>query len=442
MLFSKEDLRKLIIPLMIEQLLAVTVGLADSLMVSKVGESAISAVSLVDAVNILILNIFAALATGGAVVAGQYLGSRNPKEACRATNQLLIFNTFAGIVIMAMMYLGTDFILTKVFGKIDEDVMDFSKRYMLIVMAAVPFIAIYNSGAAILRTMGNSSLSLKISIVMNMLNIIGNAVLVYGFHFEVEGVAIPTLVSRLVAAVCVLVILRNQKLTLHFSKPFSFRPDFRMIKKILYIGVPSGVENSMFQLGKILLLSLVSGFGTVQITANAVSNTIAAFEILPASSIGLALVTVISRCVGAGDYEQARYYTKKMMKMAYIWMAVVNIGFIILLPQIMRIYKLSDATSEATTNILLLHGICAIFLWASSFTLPNVFRAANDVKYTMVVGVCSMWFCRILFGIFLGKYMGLKTIGIWIAMIIDWAVRSGFFVYRYISGKWEYKKMV
>lgn len=442
MLFSKQDLRRLIIPLIIEQLLAVTVGLADSLMVSRVGEAAISAVSLVDSVNILLINIFAALATGGAVVAGQYLGSKKPQEACKATEQLVVFNTIFGIAIMALMYIGTNFILTKVFGKIDADVMDYSRRYMLIVMAAVPFIAIYNSGAAILRTMGNSSLSLKISTVMNCINIIGNAVLIYGLKFSIEGVAIPTLVSRIVAAVCVMVILRNQKLTLHISRPFKFKPDFPMVKKILHIGIPSGVENSMFQLGKILLLSLVSGFGTIQITANAVGNTIAAFEILPGAAIGLAMVTVISRCAGAGDYEQVKYYTKKLMKDAYLWMLVVNAGITLMLPVIMKIYDLSDTTSKATSNILLLHAVCAIFIWPLSFTLPNVLRAANDVRFTMIVGVCSMWFCRILCGIIIGKYLGLKAFGVWVAMIIDWAVRSIFFVYRYLGGKWENRKLI
>lgn len=442
MLFSKKELQKLIVPLLIEQLLAVTVGLADSLMVSTAGEAAISAVSLVDSINVLIINIFAALATGGAVVAGQYLGSRNREKALKATEQLMIFNAFAGIVVMLLMYLGTNFILTKVFGKIDADVMDFSKRYMMIVMAAVPFIAIYNSGAAILRTMGNSALSLKISAVMNCINVAGNAILVYGFKFSVEGVAIPTLVSRMVAAAAVFVILRDDKLILHIGKPFRLKPDFRMIKKILHIGIPSGVENSMFQLGKILLLSLVSTFGTVEITANAVSNTVAAFEILPGAAMGLAMVTVISRCVGAGDYEQVSYYTKKLMKYAYVWMAVINVVALFLLPFIMRIYKLSDATADATIKILVLHGICAIFIWPLSFTLPNTLRAANDVKFTMIVGVCSMWFCRILAGIVFGKYFGLKTMGVWIAMIMDWVVRSAFFIHRYLGSKWKNRKLI
>jgi putative MATE family efflux protein len=437
MLFSKEDLQKLIIPLIIEQLLAVTVGLADSIMVARVGEAAISAVSLVDSINVLLINVFAALATGGAVVAGQYLGSKKESLAREATEQLIVFNTLVGICIMIIMYLGTNFILTKVFGNIEPDVMRYSRQYMMIVMAAVPFIAIYNSGAAILRTMGNSALSLKISAIMNVINIVGNAILIYGFQCGVEGVAIPTLVSRVVAAIIVIVILRNQELVLHISKPFKYKTDAQMVKKILHIGIPSGVENSMFQLGKILLLSLVSSFGTVQITANAVSNTIAAFEILPGSAIGLAMVTVISRCIGAGDYEQVKYYTKKLMKTAYIWMVIVNIGVMCLLPFIMKVYNLSSATSNATTHILVLHGICAMFIWPLSFTLPNMLRASNDVRYTMIVGVCSMWFCRILCGIFLGKYMGLKTMGVWIAMIIDWIVRSIFFVYRYRSEKWK-----
>lgn len=442
MLFSKKDLHKLIIPLIVEQLLAVTVGLADSLMVSKAGEAAISAVSLVDSINVLIINVFAALATGGAVVAGQYLGSKNPKMANKATEQLMLFNTIVGIAVMIIMYLGTDFILTTVFGKIDADVMDFSRRYMMIVMAAIPFISIYNSGAAILRTMGNSSLSLKISAIMNVINIAGNAILVYGFKLSVEGVAIPTLVSRAVAAIIVFVILRNQSLMLHIPKKISFSLDFKMIKKLLRIGVPSGVENSMFQLGKILLLSLVSTFGTVEITANAVGNTIAAFEILPGTAMGLAMVTVISRCVGAGDYEQVKYYTKKLMKFAYSWMIVLNVIIMALLPAITKVYGLSQETALATVRILLLHGICCCLIWPLSFTLPNVLRAANDVKYTMIVGVCSMWLCRIMAGVVLGKYVGLKALGIWIAMIIDWCVRSVFFAARYLNGRWKNRKLI
>lgn len=222
MLFSKKDLQRLIIPLIIEQLLAVTVGLADSLMVSKAGEAAISAVSLVDSINILLINVFAALATGGAVVAGQYLGSKNIEKANKATEQLMLFNTIVGIVVMVLMYLGTNFILTTVFGKIDADVMDFSRRYMLIVMAAIPFIAIYNSGAAVLRTMGNSSLSLKISTIMNVINIAGNAILVYGLKLSVEGVAIPTLVSRAVAAIIVLLFLETKSLYYIFLRKLIF----------------------------------------------------------------------------------------------------------------------------------------------------------------------------------------------------------------------------
>lgn len=430
MLFTGKDLRKLIIPLMVEQMLALTVGLADSIMVSTSGEAAVSAVSLVDAVSILVINIFAALATGGAVVAGQYLGARNEKSACKATEQLIIFNIIAGIVIMILMFVGMDFILTTVFGKIEPDVMDFARRYMTIVMMAVPFIAIYNSGAAILRTMGNSSLSLIISSVMNAINVAGNAILIYVFDFEVEGVAIPTLVSRIVAAVCVIVILRNQNLVLHIGKHFRFVPDFKVIKKILRIGIPSGVENSMFQLGKILLLSMISAFGTVQITANAISNTVAGIEIIPGIAMGMAMVTVVSRCVGAGDYEQVKYYTKKLMKHSLISMTVLNAIVLCLLPLIMSIYGLSEETAEASYQILVFHSICAMVIWPFSFVLPNALRAANDAQYTMIVGVCSMWLCRIVVGVVLAKYIGLKTFGTWIAMVIDWVVRSLFFVIR------------
>ena len=440
LLFTNKDLWKLIAPMVVEQLLAVLVGLADTIMVAAVGESAVASVSLVDNINILLIGLFMALATGGAVVAGQFLGHKDQKRATAAAEQLVFFMTAFSTLIMIVVYLGKWFILHIVFGKIESDVMAYADTYLMIVTASIPFIAVYNAGAAIFRVQGNSAISMKISMLMNGINVAGNAILVLGLHCGVEGVAIPTLVSRIVAAVMMVCLLFNQKFTLHLSKNMRIRFDWSMVGRILRIGIPNGIENSMFQLGKLVLLSLISTFGTVAITANAVSNTVAAFAILPGQSIGMGLVTVVSQCVGADDYEQVRYYTKKLMKYAISAMAVTNLLVMAAIPLVTAAYQLSPETARITRNILIFHSICAIVIWTFSFTLPNALRAANDVKFAMIVSLLSMWFCRIVMGVVLGAYMGLGVMGVWIAMILDWCVRSIFFMVRYHRGKWEYQK--
>lgn len=436
-LFSNHDLLKLIIPLVIEQILAVTVGMADTIMIAAVGESAVSAVSLVDSVNILLINIFAALATGGAVVCGQFLGKRQQKRACMAADQLLLFTTGAAVLVMILVYFLKSWILGTVFGKIEPDVMQQANTYIMIVTASIPFIALYNSGAALFRTMGNSKISMFTSLIMNGVNITGNAIMIYGMKMGVAGAAIPTLISRITAAIIIYILIRNPKLILHTSTPVVLKPEFTFIKKILYIGVPNGLENSMFQLGKILVLSLVSSFGTASIAANAVGNNVATFQCLPGMAVGLALITVISRCVGAGDYKQARYYNRKLLYIAYGCMLLTNILIFFLLPLILRAYNLSDITEEYARQILLYHGTMCIFIWPLSFSIANTLRAANDVKFTMVVSIASMWIFRIGMSYLLGQYFHMGLFGVWVAMTIDWAVRAVLFTARYLGKRWE-----
>lgn len=441
-LFSNKALMILIVPLIVEQFLAILVGMADSIMIASVGEAAVSGVSLVDSVMLLLINIFAALATGGAVVCGQYLGKRDRENACESSTQLVWFITILAVFIMIFMYILKQFILTKVFGSIDAEVMGHANTYLLIVSASIPFIALYNAGAAIFRSMGNSKVSMKVSILMNLINVCGNAILIYIFHFGTAGVAIPTLVSRIVAAVVIVVLLLNKNNTLYIKRSFKYKPRFDMIKSILYIGVPNGLENSMFQLGKIIVLSLVSTFGTYAIAANAVANVVASFQILSGMAVSLAITTVISRCVGAGEYKQARYYTRKLLKITYVCVAILVLFIFLILPLILKAYNLSDITALEASKILILHGCCAIIIWPTAFNIPSALRAAGDVKYCMIVSIVSMWVCRIIFSYILGKYMGFGVFGVWISMILDWVVRSIFFIIRYRGSKWENKQVV
>ena len=441
-LFSNRELANLIGPLVIEQLLAVFVGMADSIMVANVGEAAVSGVSLVDNIMILIINIFAALATGGAVVAGQYLGRKDEKSACKAATQLVWFVSLSAVAIMILVYFGKDIILNQVFGHITAEVKGHADIYLLIVTASIPFIALYNGGAAIFRAMGNSQVSMRVSLLMNAINVTGNAILVFGLRIGTAGVAIPTLISRMVAAIVITVLLCNQTRILHIERTLKIRFDGRMIRKILAIGVPNGLENSMFQLGKILVLSLVSTFGTYAIAANAVSNAIALFQILPGMAISLAITTVISQCVGANDYEQVHYYLKKLLAIIYVAMVGTVALIFLALPLILKAYNLSDQTAAAATNIIHFHGISAMIIWPLSFALPAAYRAAGDAKACMYTSIVSMWIFRIGFSYLVGKYMGLGVFGVWVAMVIDWVVRAICFVIRYFNGKWKHGAIV
>ena len=434
--FSKEDLRRLIVPLVIEQLLAITVGLFDSVMVSQVGEAAISAVSLVDTVNVLLVNAFAALATGGAVIAGQYLGRREKEKAGHSGAQLLLFMGEASLLIMALFYLGKGFVLGVVFGQVEPDVAAYANTYYLIVEASIPFLAIYSAGAALFRVMGNSHISMWVSLAMNAINIIGNAILIFGVGMGVEGVAIPTLVSRIFAAAAMVVLLRRPGLPLQVEH-FSLHHDRYVVKNILRFGVPNGMESSMFQLGKILLLSTVSVLGTASVAANAIGNTVTSFQCVPGNALGLAIVTVVSRCVGAGSYEKARFYTKKLMKSTYLYMAGVVALTLALLPLIMKLYNVSPEATAYARQIIWLHGLVGIVLWPLSFTLPQALRAAGDTRFTLIVSTVSMWTMRVGFGILLGRYLGFGVIGIWLAMFVDWALRVAFFLPRFHGNRWE-----
>ncbi|SEN28405.1 MATE family efflux transporter [Paenibacillus sp. OV219] len=435
-LFSNRDLLRLFLPLTVEQGLEFLVGIISSVMVAFVGEAAVSGVSLVESVMALLISLFGALATGGAVIAGQYIGSKQVREARESAQQMFWFVSVISVVIMFVVYALKSFILFTLFGQISDEVRGHADTYLMIVSLSIPFLAIYNAGAAIFRTTGNAVVSMKVALLMNVINVAGSALLLYGFHMGTEGVAIPALVSRIVAAAIIIVVVINPDYMLHMKRSLKHKFDWRMIKQILRIGIPFGLENSLFFIGRIIVLSLVSTFGTAAITANAIGGSLAIFQVLPGVAINLGMTAIIARCVGAGEYAQARYYTKKIMAIVYA-SQLVFISFIIaLLPLIMKVYGLSEATADLTYHIALWHGLVAIILWPFAYTLPVTFRAAGDAKYPMTIGIMTMFLFRVVLAYLLGVHFHMGVFGTWIAMFADWFVRFICFTYRYLSGKW------
>lgn len=437
MLYSNKDLKKLIGPLIMEQLLAILVGLADTVMIAGEGEAAMSGVSLVDTINILIINIFAALSTGGAVVAGHFLGQKDSENACKSAWQLMLFSIVSSFVITVLFIGFHSFLLRLIFGQVEAAVMQNAKIYLVLTAVSICPLAVYNGCAALFRAMGDSKTTMLISILMNGLNVVGNAVLIYGAKIGVAGAAISTSFSRVVAMVIILTMMFNGDRVINFKGQVTVRMDGSLIKKILHIGIPNGLENSLFQLGKILLLSLVTTFGTYAIAANSICNALACFNVLPGTAINYALLSVVAVCIGAGEYEQARYYTKKLMLIAMGCVAAISIIFIIFAPQFVGIYRASEETAGMAAQVLRWHAFMAIFAWVPSFTLPNTLRASGDVIVPMVIAIVSMWTFRIGTAYAFSYFFDMGLLGVWVAMTIDWIFRAICYEVRYHGNKWQ-----
>lgn len=436
-IYSNTDLRRLILPLIMEQLLAILVGMLDTVMISGVGEAAVSGVSLVDNINILVINIFAALATGGAVVAGHALGQKNQEQAGRSAWQMVLFLLYSSAVMTIILLGANKVILRAIFGQVEENVMTSAVTYLIITGLSICPLALYNGCAALFRAMGDSRTTMHISLLMNLINLVGNAILIFGFQMGVAGAAIATLIARTVAALLIFKLMFDAKREIHFQGRLTLRMDFLQVKKILYIGIPNGLENSLFQLGKILLLSLVSTFGTSAIAANAVCGTIANFNILPGMAINMAILSVTSYCIGAGDYGQTRYYTKKLMRLTWFCTCGVSLIMMAGAPFFLRIYHLTPETTTLALQVIRYHAVMCVVSWVPSFSLPNTLRAAGDVMWTMAIAIISMWVFRIGTAYFFSNVFQLGLIGIWIAMTIDWMFRAVCYEIRYRSGKWE-----
>ncbi len=387
--------------------------------------------------NVLLIQIFAALATGGAVVASQYLGRRDRENACRSAKQLVYATFGMAVAIGALVLVLNRHILRLVFGNVEPDVMQAAETYFWLSALSYPMLALYNAGAALFRSMGNSRISLFASLIMNVINIGGNALLIYGLNWGVAGAATATLASRTVAGLMMMLLLRNRDNPIFLERLFHPEWNGGILKSILRVGVPNGLENGMFQIGKLLVAGLITTFGTSAIAANAICNNVGSMSNIPGSAIGLAMITVVGQCVGAKDYQQARHYTKTLLAAAYVSMGLLNIALFLLAPYLVGFYAMPQTTTDLALSVLQVNCVVTVLIWPSSFTLPNALRAAGDARFTMVTSMVSMWVFRIGMSYVLGAWLGMGLFGVWTAMQIDWAVRSLVFGVRFLGHKWE-----
>ncbi|MBQ9911304.1 MAG: MATE family efflux transporter [Lachnospiraceae bacterium] len=435
-MFTAKQLKSLIIPLVIEQFLSVLVGTMDIMMVSQVGEYATSGVSLVDNVTNLLIQAFSAMATGGSVVAAHYMGRKETGQASDSAIQLCVANTVIGLSIMTGCLLGGRALLGLIYGTVENDVMEAAVIYFTITCISYPFFALYAAGTALCRAEGNSSITMKVAIIVNIINVGGNALLILGFKMGTAGVAIPTLVSRAFGAAAMMHVLSKEDHPIHFEKGVKYRFNWTMTKRIMKIGIPTGIDGSIFQVGRVLVGSLTSTLGTVAIAANAVCNTFQGILCIPGAAMGLSLITIVGQCLGAGEKEQAVSYTKKVMGMIHLAAFAMAMCVFLFHPFLLRLYNLSGPTYDLARKVLMLYAFMGFIVWPPSFSLANALRAGGDAPFVMVISISSMWIFRVglsYVAVYVLKW-GLQ--GIWIAMYCDWIFRAVIFIIRFVSRKW------
>ena len=442
LLFPRRALWMLLIPLIIEQMLNSLMGMVDTLMVSRVGAEAISAVSLVDSINNLVLQVFAAMAAGAAIICSQYLGRKDEKGCNDAAKQIVLTVVVISSVIMII---GVGFrkpLLHLIFGSVEEAVMTNAQIYFLITALSYPFIALFQAGAAFYRACGNSKFTMKTALIANVANIVGNTLFIFVLQMGAAGAAVSTLISRALCAFVVFYALRKPGYAIQLKNYFSIRPDLNLIVKILAIGVPSGIENGMFQFGKLAIQSTVSSLGTAAIAAQAMTIIFENVNGMAAVGIGIGLMTVVGQSIGAGRQEEAKYYIVKLAGYAEVAMIISCILVYIAAQPVTVLAGMSEESTALCMQMILAITIVKPLLWVPSFTPPNGLRAAGDVRFSMITATLTMWLCRVALSIFLMRVVKTGPIGVWYGMFADWGVRGVIFTIRFVRGKWLRFKVI
>ena len=434
----------LLIPVVLEQLLNSIMGTADTMMVSNIGSAAISAVSLVDSINVLVIQAFSALAAGGAIICAQYIGQRNKEKANESARQVLFIITAISVAVSLICLVFQKPLLRLIFGSVEPAVMRASETYFFYTALSFPFIAAYDSAASIFRAQDNTKGPMIISMISNVMNIAGNAVMIWGFHMGVAGAALSTLISRIFCAVVVIIQLRKEKegQEIVVRDYFEIRPDWSMIRRILGLGIPSGIENSMFQLGKLAIQSTVSTLGTTAIAAQAMTNILENLNGIAAIGVGVGLMTIVGQCLGAGRQDEAVYYIKKLCVIAEVIIIISCLGVFALTKPITILGGMEKASADMCFHMVMWITIVKPLVWIMAFIPGYGLRAAGDVKFSMIVSCCTMWACRFCLCVFLIRVMGFGPMGVWIGMFADWTLRGIIFTWRFHSRKWLQHKVI
>ncbi len=437
MLFSNKDLKQFIIPLFFEQFLTILVGLADTFVISFVGEAAVSGVSLVNSFNTIFIYLFTALASGGAVIVSQYIGSEKYQQANKSASQLFMISVVFSIIITIFSLVFNRSLMRLIFGKVEEDVMIACVTYLRISAYSYPALAIYNAGAALYRSIGKTNTTMYISVISNIINVIGNILGVFVLHAGVSGVAYPSLIARVFSAVAITMLCFHAENKVYYIKKYIFCWDTKLLKCILGIAVPNGIEQGIFQFVKVALSSVVALFGTYQIAANGIAQSIWSLAALVCVTMGPVFITVIGQCMGAKQIQMAENYFKKLMKITIMFSVIWNVLIFLITPVMMYFYTIENETKRIVIILVLIHNVFNTIAFPFADSLGKGLRAAGDVKFTMTISIITTVGIRLLFSILFGIILGWGVIGIACAMCLDWCTRAVLFYIRFKKGKWK-----
>lgn len=453
MLFSRRDLIKMIVPLFVQQVLAITVGMVDTMMVAYAGDAAVSGVSLVSSLDNMLVLIFTSMTAGGVVVVSQIMGRRDYAAARKGAKQLLYASAAVAVLVTVAVQIFRMPLLTGLFGNAEPAVMNSAKEYFFWMSLSFPALAVRSACNSIQQVEGKTITATVVLVCGNLLNIAGNALLIFGLRLGAAGAAISTLITRLLSGAAMLIVVNSRKNILYVDRLLHYRPDFKMIRRILSVGIPNGIEGGMFSFGKLMTQSLVSTMPTAMVAANAVASTLVNYQYIPGGAIGSAIVPVVGRCIGAHEKTQAKQYARKLVGLTYVCLwAVIALTFLLADPLI-GLYDLAQGSSEMARQLIIYHCVCAVALWPIAFAVPYSFRGAGDVKFPMVISMVSMWVFRVVlsyplalteirfFGITIPG-LGMGIMGVWVAMTVDWVFRAVIYAVHYLKGKWLNARIV
>ncbi len=435
-MFTQKDLRRLVLPIFLDQLLLAGVGIVSTLLLSYAGEAAVSAVSLVEMINVFIISILLAVSTGGTVVLAQIIGSKRLELAQKASGQMMVLTVLVGLLFMGMVLGLGQPILNLLFGSVDPDVMRAAQIYFIISSLSYPFMALYNASAGLFRAMGNSRIPMIGSMVLNISSVLGFGLAIFIFKAGITGVAVASLTSRIIASLFLIRLNFNPELIVSLDKKNFLTWDTSLVHRIVKVALPNSVENGVTQLGRVFLASIIALFGTAQITANGIVNSLGAFTLSYSMALVFASVTVVGQCVGAKEYEQARLYAKKLMRQGQIVTLVLAVLSIVLLPALLQIYTISDEARTLTYQVMILHNVIAVLFWTPGFMLASSLRAAGDARFTMIVSLTAMFIFRIPAAYLFAVVLDFGVMGVMMAMGVDWFYRFTINQIRLKGNKW------
>lgn len=454
LLFSRRDLLKIIIPVFFQQILAMTVGMINTMMVSNAGDAAVAGVSLVVTLDNVLIVFFTALVTGGSVIVAQRLGTSNTKDISEAAKQLMYATSIVATVVMATVLIFRVPLLNALFGDAEPEVLKHANDYFFLVCLSFPFLAISEAAGACFRSSGNSIIPLLTSLSINGILIGCNSIFIIWLDMGAQGAALSTLIARICGAAILLILVLNKKYPVHIENLFHYKPSLKVIKGILQIGVPNGIENTLFQFGRLLTQSLISTFATAVIAANSMALNLANFQYAVNTAFSVVMIPVVGRCIGAKRIDQAKHYSFKLMMAEYGMMWLVIAFTLIFIRPLMSAYGVSEDAVELTIKLVLYHSIMAAAIYPLGFLLPTTFRAASDVRFTLFVSMISMWVLRVALAYFLALEsvtlfnaitlpgLGMGIMGVWVAMFLDWILRSTLYLIRYLRGRWLKSKLL